>query len=129
MNVTEQIKKCKAEIADLEFKLAVEKAVFARFSAIVNSGQIATQDESRPIIPNSIVPHIRSILLAKGKPMKVAQLYKAIQKQGIPIKGKTEPKRLISSALTRRNDLFQRVGRGLYKLKIDKEVTREVAQE
>ncbi len=121
MNLTEQIKECKAKIADLEFNLAVERAVLLRLSDIGNTNQTTTSDEPRPIIPGSIVPYIRSILIAKGKPMKVAQLYKAIQQQGIHIEGKTQPKRLISSALIRRSDLFERVGRGLYKLKTEKE--------
>lgn len=57
--------------------------------------------------------------------MKVAQLTKAIQQQGFHFKGKTEPKRLVASALIRRNDLFKRVERGQYKLKIETEVAQE----
>lgn len=117
MNVTDQLKKCKAKIADLEFNLAVERAVFTRLSAIDNSGQIATQDEPRPIIADSIIPHIKDVLMNVLLPMRATDITAAIQKQGIRIEGKTEPKRLISSALTRRNDLFERVSRGRYRLK------------
>lgn len=117
MDITNQIKKCKAKIADLEFNIAVEKAVLARLIAIDNFGQIATQDESRPIIADSIVPHIKSVLMNANMPMRTTEVTAAIQKQGIHIEGKTEPKRLVSSALTRRNDLFERVSRGRYRLK------------
>lgn len=128
MNLAEEIKISKAKIATLEFNLAVEKAVFARLSVIGNTDQTTTSDEQRSIIPGSIVPYIRTILINKGKPMKVAQLAKAIKLQGIHIKGKTQPKRLISSALVRRNDLFERVERGLYQLKAKKE-TAEINAE
>lgn len=128
MNIADQIKKCKAKIANLEFNLAVEQAVLVRLNAIDNSGQIATQNESRPIIANSIVPHIRSVLMKVDRPMKVSELAKTIKEQDIRIKGKTELKRLISSALVRRNDLFERVSRGLYQLKAEKE-TAEINAE
>lgn len=129
MNVADQIRKCKAKIADLEFNLAVERAVFTRLSAIDNSGQIATQDESRPIIADSIVPHIKSVLMNSLLPMRTKEVVAAIQKQGIRIEGKTEPKRLISSALTRRKDLFERVSRGRYRLRARTDETTKITQE
>ncbi|MBL7152095.1 MAG: hypothetical protein ISS79_00135 [Phycisphaerae bacterium] len=117
MKLTDQIKECKAKIVDLEFNLAVERAVLERLVAIGNGEKNATPDKARPIIAHSIVPHIRAALLAKGKAMKVTQLLRAMQQKGVQIEGKTSPKRLISSALTRRKDLFKRVDRGLYDLK------------
>lgn len=121
MDITNQLRKCKEKITDLEFSLAVERAVFARLSAIDNPGQIATQDESRPIIADSIVPHIKAVLMNALFPMRTKEVVAAIKQQGIHIEGKTEPKRLISSALTRRKDLFERVSRGRYQLKAKKE--------
>jgi hypothetical protein len=125
MKLTDQIKQCKAKIADFEFNLAVERAVLTRLVAIGNGEQDSAPDEARPIIADSIVPHIRSALLAKGKPMKVVQLLKSMKQNGVKIEGKTDPKRLISSALTRRKDLFERVDRGLYQLKAEAKVNAE----
>lgn len=120
MKLTDEIKACKANIGDLEFNLAVERALLERFVAMENGDQSAAPDGPRRIIPDSIVPHIQSILLAKGKSMKVAQVAREIELRGIEVKGKTDLKRLISSALIRRSDLFKRVHRGLYRLKAEK---------
>lgn len=129
MNITDQIKECKAKIIDLEFNLAVERAVLARLSVIGNGQQTVISDEPRPIIPDSIVGPIQSVLNATSKPMKVAQLLQAIKRQDFHFHGKTEPQRLIASALNRRTDLFERKSRGLYQLKMKKETATEVAQE
>jgi hypothetical protein len=130
MNLTEQIKECKAKIVELEFNLAVERAVLARLTVIGDGQQAAISDEPRPIIRDSIVAPIQSVLNSTNKPMKVAQLLKAIKQQDFHFHGKTEPKRLISSALNRRSDLFERVGRGLYDLKSrDKEVIKNDGQQ
>ena len=119
MNLTEQLKECKIKIAELEFNLAVERAVLTRLGNINNGEKTAISDEPRPIISNSIVPQIQRVLAEKNRPMKVAQLVRAIQHQDFQFEGKTEPKKLVSSALNRRDDLFERAGRGLYKLKTE----------
>jgi len=113
MNVTDQIKESKAKIAKLEF----EKELLVRFQAMENNNQDSARGEPRSISPDSIVPHIQSAFEAKGKAMKVAQLVKVIQQQGFHFEGKTAPQRLVLSALTRRKDLFVRIGRGMYDLK------------
>lgn len=117
MNIAEQIRQSKAKITKLEFDLAVERELLIRFQTIEDDNQNTTQDEPRPIMSDSIVPHVQSALETKGKSMKVAQIVKAIQQQGFHFEGKTSPVRLVASALTRRKDLFVRVGRGMYDLK------------
>ena len=74
MNVSSQIKECKAKIADLEFKLAVEQAVLMRFTAIGNNNQIATRHEPRPIIADSIAPHIKSVLMHVLLPLRATDI-------------------------------------------------------
>jgi len=116
-SIDDQIRECKDKIVDYEFKLAVERKVLERLTAISKAQKKFDTDESRPIVQDSIVPHITAVLQKAGKAMRIAELALEIQRQNVTIEGKTEPKRLISSALTRRNDLYERVDRGMYKLK------------
>jgi len=116
-SLSKQVEKSKAKITEMEFNLAVEREVLLRLLAMQNGEHNTDSDKSRPIIADSIVPHIQSVLESQKKPMKVRAILKAIEKEGIEIEGKTEPKRLISSALVRRSDLFERVDRGLYKIR------------
>lgn len=118
-SISDQIKECKARIVDLKFQLAVEEAVLARLNAIANTDKSIISKDSRPTIPDSIVPHIKSVLRESGKAMRIVEIASEIKRKNVTIEGKTKPKRLISSALTRRNDIFERVDRGLYKLKTE----------
>jgi len=118
-SIDDQIKECKDKIAEYEFHLAVERKVLERLTVISKAQKISGTNEPRPIIPDSIVPHITSALRKSGKAMRITELATEIQRQNVTIDGKTKPKRLISSALTRRKDLFERVGRGMYKLKTE----------
>jgi hypothetical protein len=129
MNIADQIRQCKERIAELEIDLRIEKAVLLRLSAIGNDDENTAREEPRPIMADSVIPHIQAVFDAKGKPMKVAAIVKALQREGFHFEGKTTPMKLISSALTRRKDLFERVGRGLYRLKTKEGILGEVAQE
>ena len=126
MTLTDQIKECKAKITDFEFNLAVEKEVLSRLLLVDNGQKKNVKKKSRPVVPHSVVDPIQSVLEEVGKPMKVADLTAAVKSKGFKFKGRTKPKRLVSSALIRRDDLFERVGVGLFDLKAKKEELFEV---
>jgi len=126
--LAEQIKESKSKISKMEFEIAVEHAVLLRLIAMQNGDKSEDSDKSRPIIADSIVPQIQSVLKAKSKPMKNNQILESLDQQGFKFEGKTEPKRLIQSALIRRGDLFERIGRGLYQIRYQEQLidTREL---
>jgi hypothetical protein len=112
------IEEARQRIADLKFKLAVEEAVLLRLDPdSAKISQKSSTKENKPPRRNSLAAKAREILSALQKPLSINELADALIERGFAKKDDSENlKTLISSALSRRKDIFELVGRSTYDL-------------
>ena len=116
MRIKEQIDEVKRKIAELEFELAVEKAVLKRLEAPSAKGKRKSSRKARKEPRRgSLAAEAKEILTQSQKPLSVAELSDAFMKRGHH-EDRNKLNRLIPSALRRRSDIFVPVERGLYDL-------------
>jgi len=122
-----KIEEIKAKIESLRFDLAVEEAVIVRLQSIkLNPAahQVVSQIESRGqsgVAGNSLAEQAATILRERGKPMQAAEISRALVQRGVTTTSKAGMNSMVLSGIRRRSDLFRRVGRGRYTLKLDHE--------
>jgi hypothetical protein len=64
----------------------------------------------------SIADWVFKLLLERGEPMHVRDIVRELEANGIRSRGENGLMNTVMSALSRRNDLFTRIARGLYAL-------------
>jgi len=117
----EQIEATRRKVSSLEFDLAVERAVLNRLLAARQSGAGGAPGGVKgAVVPGSLAEKAVGVLRDKGKPMRARDITKILEANGERSGGKTSLLALVLSALRRRQDLFERTGRGVYRLKDQK---------
>ncbi len=124
MNITQELKQVEKKVKELEFQLAVEKAVYERLTAIDAGNQPSLfRNTQSPTIPGSMPSHIEAVLAEADKPMKISAIVEAVKKRGAQSKMAKGIENNVRGTLKRRNDLFVRHKRGMYKLVSEGEKT------
>jgi hypothetical protein len=72
----------------------------------------AARDES-----STIADYVAKVLHEHGEPMRVQEIVRALEQNGIKSGSGDAPLNSVLSAVNRRSDLFERVARGIYALK------------
>jgi len=122
-NIQEQIRQVEDKIKDLRIKIMIEEGVLKRLRAIDNPEQPLLPSEDN--VPNtepvtqqgSLVEHIRVVLYENNRSMHVKEICSSLTAKGVTTGAKAGLASAIACAMYRRDDLFQRVRRGLYRLR------------
>jgi len=120
-SIAEQVRQCESKIRELrdtaenvKFKLAVEEAVLSRLQAITETS--GGNNGSAMKVPGSLASYIEEAMVASGGPMTVTAITEYLEKAGVSTESPDGLKPSVASALSRRKDLFVRVGKGEYDL-------------
>jgi len=113
-----QIDEIKQKIAELKFKLAVEEAVLQRLDPDSARGsQKSLTKENKQPRRGSLAAQTKQILTESQKALSITELEDALIKRGFAKEeDRDKLNTLIPSALSRRKDIFERVGRSVYDL-------------
>jgi hypothetical protein len=120
-SIADQIRQCESKIRELrntservKFDLAVEEAVLSRLQAV---GETLDSNNGGSVrVPGSLAGRIEEALIASAGPMTVNAITEALEKAGVSTESPDGLKPSVASALSRRKDLFVRVGKGEYDL-------------
>jgi hypothetical protein len=126
-NIQEQIKQVEEKAQDLRIKLMVEEGILKRLKLYAG----ALDNPEQPLLPlsedaqdsqpvaqqGSLVEHIRGVLSENGGSVHVKDICKKLASQGVTTGAKAGLASAIACAMHRREDLFQRVRRGMYRLR------------
>jgi aspartokinase len=120
-SIAEQVRQCEdkirnlhAEAERLKFRLAVEEEVLSRLEMVRES--IGGNGSNSAKAPGSLASRIEEALLASGKPMSVSEITMALERAGVTSESPDGLKPSVASAISRRKDLFVRVGKGSHDL-------------
>jgi predicted butyrate kinase (DUF1464 family) len=126
-NIQEQIRLVEEKIRDYKIKLMVEEGVLKRLRALDNSEQplLPLEDNevqtAEPVAQEgSLVEHIRTVLSENNRSMHVKEICSSLKAKGVTTGAKAGLASAIACAMYRRDDLFQRLRRGLYRLRNQK---------
>ncbi len=114
--MAEQIKDVGQKIASLEFQLAVERAVLARLQVIEQSNGNGSGARDR-VVQGSLTAEMKEVFERLNRRIAVDELIRELGAKGVTSKGKSGLKGAVASVLSKRDDLFTWVSRGLYELK------------
>lgn len=123
-NIREQIEQVEDKIRELRIKLMVEESVLKRLKAIESPEQpllplVDDVQNTEPVAQQgSLVEHIRAVLSEHNRSMHVKEICELLNAKGITTGAKAGLGTAIACAMYRREDLFQRLRRGLYRLRI-----------
>jgi hypothetical protein len=121
MGIEKEIKKVEAEINNLQFRLAVKQEVLTHLMALNSPEQTSsagnTLSTMRRSLRRSLFSQLQTVLMESGQPMTVDEMIEAVKQKGVSTTAKTGLKPLVASLISRRKNVFVRIGRGLYDLK------------
>jgi hypothetical protein len=127
-SIEEQIRQCESKIRELRdtaehvrFKLAVEEEVLSRLHTVGEA--LGGNNGGSVKVPGSLASRIEEAFAASGRSMSVNAITEALEKAGVSTESPDGLKPSVASALSRRKDLFARVGKGEYDLKSRHEAT------
>ena len=115
-DINKQIQHCKNKIANLRFELAVEQAVLGRLQALSPNQSRSDSGSAPQVMSGSLAEQIVSLLREKSKSMRPTDITSVLTKRGVTTTSKRGLLPMVISALRRRQDVFYRVRRGVYKL-------------
>ncbi len=118
----DRIRQLQSEAEKIKFDLAVEQAVLARLRAV--SDTPASTGAGLAKVPGSIASRIEEAMLVAGGPMNVITITEVLEKAGVTSESASGLKPSVASSLSRRRDLFVKVGKGEWDL-----VSRQKAKE
>ena len=110
----QHIDRSKRVIADLLFRLAVERKLLRRLKSLREQPQQA--GTPRQLTPGTLAYQVASLLRDHGGPMRVKEIVKTLQARGLSDKPTKNLVALVISAVRRRQDAFERVRPGVYGL-------------
>lgn len=120
-SIAEQIRQCEEKIQQLrsaadriKFDLAVEEAVLIRLRTINEAMSVNSDTPTK--IPGSVASRIEGLFVSTGGPMNVNSITEALEKAGVSSESTEGLKPTVAAALSRRKDLFVRVGKGEWDL-------------
>ena len=126
-NIQEQIRQVESKIFDLRISLRIEEGILKRLKALETPEQpLLPLTDNVPVLTNvpqqvtqsgTLVANIKAVLAENGGSMHVKDIYEKLKAMGITTDAKAGLAASIANALFRRDDIFQRVRRGMYRLK------------
>ena len=126
-NIQEQIKQVEDKVKDLRIKLMIEESVLKRLKAIESPEEpLLPLSDNAPILTNvpqqvtqsgTLVANIKAVLAENAGSMHVKDIHEKLKAMSITTDAKAGLAASIANALFRREDIFQRVRRGMYRLR------------
>ena len=126
MTIADKIDEVKRRIERLRFDLAVQEELLTTLQEIrrsENLGSVTTtrrvpsNGSHKPLVKGSFASSIEKILREADNPMSIDDLADKLTEEGLTSDSPRGMKPTISAALSRRKDLFERVERGVFRLK------------
>ena len=122
--LTAEIRASDKRIGQLEFDLAVEREVNRRLRSLAPAPPVhgpsrspERQSDGALVMPGSVADEAARALREHGQSMRARDITRVLVKRGVKTNSKRGLLPMVVSTLRRRQDLFVRVERGIYKIR------------